>query len=53
VSLVRDAGIPVIVGDIATEAQFEWWRDVGADVVQGDYTGTAGSPQNTEHLFVA
>ena len=53
VPLVREAGIPVIVGDIATEAQYDWWREVGADIGQGDFTGTAGSPQDAEHLFVA
>ncbi|MGH3878888.1 MAG: putative bifunctional diguanylate cyclase/phosphodiesterase [Actinophytocola sp.] len=53
VPLVRDAGIPVMVGDIASEAQYEWWRAVGAEIVQGDFTGTAGSPQDAEHLFVA
>jgi len=53
VPLVRDAGIPVMVGDIASEAQYEWWRGVGVDIVQGDFTGTAGSPQDAEHLFVA
>jgi EAL domain-containing protein (putative c-di-GMP-specific phosphodiesterase class I) len=52
VPLVRDSGTPIIVGDVETEAQFEWWREVGADVAQGDFTGTAGSPAEAEHLFV-
>ncbi|HEV7651460.1 MAG TPA: EAL domain-containing protein [Actinophytocola sp.] len=51
--LVRESGIPVIVGDIATEEQYEWWRTAGADMAQGDFIGTAGSPQDAEHLFVA
>jgi diguanylate cyclase (GGDEF)-like protein/PAS domain S-box-containing protein len=42
VPLVRGNGTPVIVGDIETEEQFEWWRAIGADTVLGDYTGTAG-----------
>ncbi len=53
VTLVREAGTRVIVGDLETEAQYEWWRDAGAEVAQGDFTGTAGSPQEAEHLFVA
>ncbi len=53
VPLVRESGTPVIVGDVTTEAQFDWWREVGADIAQGDFTGTAGSPQDAEHLFVA
>jgi diguanylate cyclase (GGDEF)-like protein/PAS domain S-box-containing protein len=53
VPLIRESAIPIIVGDIATEEQFEWWRDLGADVAQGDFIGTAGSPQDAEHLFVA
>ncbi|HEY7591573.1 MAG TPA: EAL domain-containing protein, partial [Actinophytocola sp.] len=53
VALVRDSGTPVIVGDICAEAQFDWWHAVGADFAQGEFTGTAGSPQDAEHLFVA
>jgi len=53
VPLVREANIPVIVGDIATEDQYDWWRDLGVDIAQGDFIGTAGSPQDAEHLFVA
>jgi diguanylate cyclase (GGDEF)-like protein/PAS domain S-box-containing protein len=53
VTLVREAGTQVIVGDLETESQFEWWREAGAEVAQGDFTGTAGSPQQAEHLFVA
>jgi diguanylate cyclase (GGDEF)-like protein/PAS domain S-box-containing protein len=53
VPLIRESGIRVVVGDIANEAQFEWWLEVGADIAQGDFTGTAGSPQDAEHLFVA
>jgi diguanylate cyclase (GGDEF)-like protein/PAS domain S-box-containing protein len=39
VPLVRSNGNPVIVGDIETEEQFEWWRAVGADTVLGNFTG--------------
>jgi diguanylate cyclase (GGDEF)-like protein/PAS domain S-box-containing protein len=39
VPLVRGNGTPVIAGDIETEEQFEWWREVGADTVLGHYTG--------------
>jgi diguanylate cyclase (GGDEF)-like protein/PAS domain S-box-containing protein len=53
VSLVRDSGISVIVGDVETEDRFDWWRHAGADVVQGSHVGIAGSPQDAEHLFVA
>jgi diguanylate cyclase (GGDEF)-like protein/PAS domain S-box-containing protein len=42
VPLVRGNGTPVIVGDIESEEQFEWWRSVGADVVLGGFTGLAG-----------
>jgi len=52
VPLVRES-VPVIVGDIATEEQYDWWCELGVDVAQGDFIGTAGSPQDAEHLFVA
>jgi diguanylate cyclase (GGDEF)-like protein/PAS domain S-box-containing protein len=42
VPLVRSAGTPVIVGDIETEDQFDWWCEVGADAVIGTYTGAPG-----------
>ncbi|RZS34400.1 PAS domain S-box-containing protein/diguanylate cyclase (GGDEF)-like protein [Herbihabitans rhizosphaerae] len=35
VKLVRARGASVIVPDIVTEAQLEWWREAGADIVQG------------------
>jgi diguanylate cyclase (GGDEF)-like protein/PAS domain S-box-containing protein len=53
VPLVRESGTSVIVGDIESEEQLDWWCAVGADVVQGDHIGTAGSPTDAEHLFVA
>lgn len=53
VPLVRGSGTPVIVGDVDTETQFGWWRAIGVDTAQGEYIGTTGSPQETEHLFVA
>jgi diguanylate cyclase (GGDEF)-like protein/PAS domain S-box-containing protein len=46
VPLIRSTGTPVIVGDIETEEQFEWWREVGADTVLGSYTGPAGTAAN-------
>lgn len=52
VPLVRE-DTPVIVGDIATEAQLSWWCAVGVDTVQGPHLGAAGPPQNAEPLFVA
>jgi diguanylate cyclase (GGDEF)-like protein/PAS domain S-box-containing protein len=42
VPLVRSTGSPVVVGDIETEDQFNWWCEVGADAVLGDYTGPPG-----------
>jgi diguanylate cyclase (GGDEF)-like protein/PAS domain S-box-containing protein len=42
VPLVRGTGIPVIVGDIETEEQFDWWCEIGADTVLGGYTGGPG-----------
>ena len=53
VPLIRDSDVAVVVGDITTDSQLSWWREVGADVVQGDLVGTAGTPQDAEHLFVA
>lgn len=53
VPLVRESGTPVIVANVENEAQFEWWREVGANTVQGDFTGPTGLPQDVEHLFVA
>ncbi|HEY0450188.1 putative bifunctional diguanylate cyclase/phosphodiesterase [Actinophytocola sp.] len=53
IPLVRESGTSVIVGDIETEEQYEWWREAGADTVQGNFTGPAGNPQDAEHLFVA
>lgn len=53
VPLVRDSGTLVIVGDITSAAQFDWWRKAGADIAQGEFTGTAGTAQDAEHLFVA
>lgn len=43
VPLVRGSGTPVIVGDIETEEQFQWWREVGVDTVLGSFTGAAAS----------
>lgn len=53
VPLIREGGTPIIVGDIDTQNQFDWWSEVGAETVQGDFTGTTASSQETEHLFVA
>jgi diguanylate cyclase (GGDEF)-like protein/PAS domain S-box-containing protein len=42
VPLVRGDGTPVIVGDIDTKDQFDWWTEVGVDTILGGYTGTPG-----------
>lgn len=42
VPLVRSVGTPVIVGDIETEDQFDWWCEVGVDAIMGTYTGAPG-----------
>jgi diguanylate cyclase (GGDEF)-like protein/PAS domain S-box-containing protein len=42
VPLVRGHGTPVIVGDIDTQEQFTWWREVGVDIVLGEYAGAPG-----------
>lgn len=44
VPLVRGTGAAVIVGNVDGEDQFEWWRAVGADQVQGDHVGAPGLP---------
>jgi diguanylate cyclase (GGDEF)-like protein/PAS domain S-box-containing protein len=46
VPLVRGTNTPVIVGVIETEDQFEWWRGIGADMVQGGHTGAATAPDD-------
>jgi EAL domain-containing protein (putative c-di-GMP-specific phosphodiesterase class I) len=46
VPLVRTAGTPVIVGDIESADQFEWWRAIGATIMQGGYTGEPGPPDS-------
>jgi EAL domain-containing protein (putative c-di-GMP-specific phosphodiesterase class I) len=46
VPLVRADGTPVIVGDVETREQFDWWCEVGVDTVVGCYTGAPG-PANT------
>ena len=43
VPMVRESGVTVIVGDVETQAQFEWWRAAGADIVQGQFTGSGTS----------
>ncbi|MGH3760549.1 EAL domain-containing protein [Actinophytocola sp.] len=53
VTLIREAGIPVVVGGVESAAQFDWWREAGASLAQGDFTGTAGSPKDAKNLFVA
>lgn len=53
VPLIQESGTPIVVGNIDTQSQFDWWSEVGANTVQGDFTGTTASPQETEHLFVA
>ncbi|WP_158073422.1 putative bifunctional diguanylate cyclase/phosphodiesterase [Actinophytocola xanthii] len=53
VPLIRDSGTPVIVGNVDSQAQYDWWRAIGVDALQGDFTGTTASSHDTEHLFVA
>lgn len=42
VPLVQGNGAGVIVGDVDGDAQFEWWRELGADQAQGAYVGAPG-----------
>ncbi|MCT2583828.1 putative bifunctional diguanylate cyclase/phosphodiesterase [Actinophytocola gossypii] len=51
VPLVRENGTQLIVGDVHTGPQLDWWRDIGADLVQGEHTGAAGTPGETERRF--
>jgi diguanylate cyclase (GGDEF)-like protein/PAS domain S-box-containing protein len=44
VPLVRGTGAAVIVGNVDGADQFEWWRSVGADQVQGEHVGAPGLP---------
>lgn len=44
VPLVRGSGAGVIVGDVDGAEQYEWWRAVGADQVQGAHVGVPGLP---------
>jgi len=44
VPLVRTTGIPVIVGDIDSADQLEWWRAIGANTVQGGHIGEPAAP---------
>ncbi len=44
VPLVRTTGIPVIVGDIESADQLEWWRAIGANTVQGSLLGEPAAP---------
>jgi diguanylate cyclase (GGDEF)-like protein/PAS domain S-box-containing protein len=39
--LVQGSGAGVIVGDVDGGDQFEWWRALGADHVQGTFVGLA------------
>jgi len=46
VPLVRGNGTPVVAGNIETEEQFEWWRSIGVDQVQGSYVGAPGPAES-------
>ena len=46
VPLVRGNGAAVIVADVDSADQFEWWRAVGADQVLGAHVGAPGSPMD-------
>lgn len=44
VPIVRDTSTPIIVCDIDTQDQLDWWRSVGADLAQGSLTGEPVAP---------
>lgn len=44
VPLVRECGTPVMVGNIDSEARYKWWRAIGAETVQGSFTGDPTPP---------
>ncbi|MGB3437890.1 MAG: EAL domain-containing protein [Actinophytocola sp.] len=46
VPLVKSRGAGIIVGDVDGDDQFEWWRAVGADQVQGPRVGLPGPPED-------
>lgn len=48
VPLVRECGTPVMVGNIDSEARYKWWRAIGAETVQGSYTGDPTPPDALE-----
>jgi PAS domain S-box-containing protein/diguanylate cyclase (GGDEF)-like protein len=52
VPLVRDHGAGLIVGNIETEEQLAWWREVGAGCALGPLFGSPGPPESIETLFV-
>jgi PAS domain S-box-containing protein/diguanylate cyclase (GGDEF)-like protein len=52
VPLVRDTGAVVIVGQIESEDQLAWWREVGATIASGPLFGCAGPAEDIEALFV-
>jgi diguanylate cyclase (GGDEF)-like protein/PAS domain S-box-containing protein len=48
VPLVRECGTPVMVGHIDSEARYKWWRAIGAETVQGSFTGDPTPPEALE-----
>ena len=48
VPLVRECGTPVMVGNIDSEARYKWWRAIGAETVQGSFTGDPTPPDALE-----
>lgn len=46
VPLVRECGTPVMVGNIDSEARYTWWREIGAETVQGSFTGDPAPPED-------
>ncbi len=51
VPLVRECGTPVMVGNIDSEARYKWWRAIGAESVQGSFTGDPAPPEDIEDLL--
>ncbi|HET9140204.1 putative bifunctional diguanylate cyclase/phosphodiesterase [Actinophytocola sp.] len=53
IPLVRDTGAEVLVGNIHTEEQAAWWREVGAATASGPLFGAAHPPEEIEELLGA
>jgi len=51
VPLVRDTGADVLVGNIHTEEQLAWWREIGAVTASGPLFGAPRPPDEVEELL--